>query len=188
MIVFGVVVGGSLEQFIDKHLSHDQSLVSKAHRLNDRASLGVITYEEQLNSFAEMAGISLEQVHEEMDNNPRNSKLLEYIKNNLHNKYKIGFLSNASDNWLDELFEKDDIRLFDDIVLSYEVKKAKPDIEIYDLAADRLNVLTKECVFIDDIERYCAGAGLAGMKSVCYRNFGQMKEELEHILSGDLDK
>ena len=92
-------------------------------------------------------------------------------------------LSNSSANWLDELFTPEDINLFDDIILSYEVRVTKPDPRIYRLAAERLGVETKQSVLVDDVKRYVEGAETVGMQAIWYRDFGQMKTELEMILS-----
>ncbi len=178
---FGVLVSGSLEQFISKHLAHDATLVRRAHELNDQASLGLISYEDQIMGFAEMAKIPAGEVHKEMDKNPRNEALLAYIETHLYGKYKIGFPSNASDNWLDDLFLKKDLELFDDFVLSYSVKLAKPDPLIYELAANRLNVEPSECVFVDDIERYCEGATAVGMQAIQYSHMQDFKLKLEEL-------
>lgn len=179
---FGVLVSGSLEQFISAHFAHDKGLVAKAHELNDQASLGLITYDEQLEGFAEMADLSLEQVRAEMDKNPRNEALLAYIRDNLYGVYKLGFLSNASDNWLDDLFTAEDLEMFDDFILSYNVHMAKPDVRIYELAARRLGVAVEECVFIDDIERYCEGAVEADMKAICYKDMVSFRAALKELL------
>ena len=186
---FGVLVQGSLEQFIDSHFAYDSKKIEQAHNLNDQCSLGLISYEDQIIGFAEMAGLSVDATHQEMDNNPRNEQLLKFIRTQLKPKYKIGFLSNAGADWTSELFDENDLSLFDDFVLSYNVKLAKPDVRIYKLSANKLNVDPRNCVFIDDIERYCIGARDAGMQTVKYKNFYQMKKDLESILEmGDSDK
>ncbi len=186
---FGVLVAGSLEQFIDKHFSKNEELSERAHAINDQASLGRISYDQQLYYFASMANIDIAQARAEMDTNPRNNLLLSYIKDNLKGSYKLGFLSNASDNWLESLFEKDDINLFNDFVLSYAVGMAKPDVRIYELAAKRLGVEPESCLFVDDIARYCEAAELAGMKAIHYKSFRQFLSEINKLLEvADTDK
>lgn len=39
---------------------------------------------------------------------------------------------------------------FDQVILSYEAKVAKPDIRIYKAAADLLDVVPEECLFVGD--------------------------------------
>ncbi len=55
-----------------------------------------------------------------------------------------------------------EVGLFDDFVLSYELKLLKPDPAIYRVAADRAGSRPDECVFIDDMEENVAGAVAAG--------------------------
>jgi putative hydrolase of the HAD superfamily/hydrolase len=96
-------------------------------------------------------------------------------------------LSNAGADWINELLDKNDVRLFDDIVLSYQHGVTKPSREIYLLAAKRLGLEPKECVFIDDAQRHCLAAKEAGMKAINYNDFEQMKTELEELLSAGSD-
>jgi putative hydrolase of the HAD superfamily len=179
---FGVLVESSFEPFKKKYLEHDQNLVTEAELLDQQSSRGVISHEKLLCEFAKLAQISVEQTTKEIDFNPRNPSLLEYINDALKPKYKIGFLSNASDNWLNELFTEEDIALFDDIVLSYEHNLAKPDTALYKIAAERLDVKPSECIFIDDRVDYIKGARDIGMSSVQYTDFESFKKQIEELL------
>ena len=85
--------------------------------------------------------------------------------------YKLGLVSNLSRSdtlWLRE-FELDSH--FDALVLSCEVGAAKPEPEIYRVAADRLGVAPEECVFVDDVPSYLAGAKSVGMTCVRINRF-----------------
>lgn len=179
---FGVLVGPSLEPFIDKYLAHDPKLVEQAHEINRQACVGLLSYAQQIDRFTKLAGITEAETRAIMDSNPPNTPLLDYIRDNLKPHYKIGFLSNASDNWMDELFTPKQRALFDDVVLSYDVKLAKPDARIYKLAAQRLGIAPEECVFVDDIESYCSGARLTGMKAIRYTSLELIKDRLEQML------
>ena len=86
--------------------------------------------------------------------------------------YRVGLLSNLSCSeatWLKE-FELE--ACFDARVLSCEVGLVKPEAEIYLTAARRLEVSPRECVFVDDIPRYVAGAKSVGMTVVRINRFG----------------
>ncbi len=179
---FGVLVGPSLEPFIARYLAHDPELVSEAHEINRQACIGLLSYEQQIDRFTKLAGITEAETREIMDSNPPNTPLLDYIRDELKPRYKIGFLSNASDNWMDELFTPDQRELFDEVVLSYEVKLAKPDAEIYELTAKRLGVSPNECVFVDDIESYCQGARIVGMQAIRYMDLQSLRQQLEKLL------
>jgi putative hydrolase of the HAD superfamily len=60
--------------------------------------------------------------------------------------------------------------LFDTTVISAEVHMHKPQPEIYRLAAERLEVTTEECIFVDDLRENCEGAEAVGMTAVRHRN------------------
>lgn len=158
-------------------------------QVEDRSSRGEISLEQAEIEFAEIAGISFQETSVFLQDNPRNDLLLRYISQELKGNYKISMLSNIADDRINELFTENDIELFDDMVLSYQVGLAKPDKQIYILAAERIGLTPEECVFVDDNSYYCEGARNAGLNAVLYDNFKQMKSLLEEILKvGDTDK
>jgi putative hydrolase of the HAD superfamily len=84
--------------------------------------------------------------------------------------YRIGILSNT-DIGLEERIRDNlgILDLFDNIVSSAVVGLAKPDHQIYRLAAGRLGLPEEECVFIDDAERNVAAAREVGMAGIHFR-------------------
>jgi putative hydrolase of the HAD superfamily len=97
----------------------------------------------------------------------------------LRPSYKTGLLSNADLSLRDRLIEFELDGLFDAVVVSADVGMAKPEPEIYALAAERLGLPAAECVFVDDLERNLTTAKGVGMEVVHFR------VELGHDL-GDL--
>src|SRR3989338_11174969 len=112
-----------------------------------------------------------------------NRPLLDYIKTELKPKYKIGIISNAIGDVLYEILLEDDVKLFDDIVISYRVGVAKPESAIYYFALKNLGVRADETVFIDDIEDFCEAARAVGIRAIHYQDFQQMKTDLESLLN-----
>jgi putative hydrolase of the HAD superfamily len=150
----------------------------------DSGRLNTADFSRQL---AALVGLSEEEVRKQLGNNVPNRPLLDFIGNRLKGKYKLGILSNSSEDYPGQLLDKIDYELFDDIVLSYKFKIVKPDPEIYKLAAHRLGVPPGEVIFIDDSYGHAEGARTAGMKAIFYNNFGQMKAELAKILTAGTD-
>jgi HAD superfamily hydrolase (TIGR01549 family) len=179
---FGVLVGGSFEVFIAKYLSHDSELVESAREIDHRASQGKVTFEEVAVHFSKLAKIPLEETLLVLDHTPRNIDLLQFISKELKGKFKLGLLSNASDDWLDELFTSKDLELFDEIILSFQIGYAKPEASAYEITAGRLSVRLDECVFIDDREEYIEGAKHVGMKAILFKDVDTLKLELENVL------
>jgi putative hydrolase of the HAD superfamily len=83
--------------------------------------------------------------------------------------YKTQVLSNADTSLRDKLRRIGVHDLFDDIVVSGEVRVAKPDQRIYALAAERIGLAPEECVFVDDLEPNVTAAREAGMTGIHFR-------------------
>jgi putative hydrolase of the HAD superfamily len=184
---FGVLTTESFDVFRSKYFRSEPEKRKKANELMDRLNAAQIEYSVFLKGLSNLSGVDEEKIEKYLSANKTNEPLFDYIRTKLKPKYKIGMLSNAGGNWLEELFAKNDVDVFDDTVLSYEHGIIKPDAGIFNLAAQRLGVQTSECVFIDDHDNHCQGAKKAGMKSVWYKDFFQMKADLEKILSSRAD-
>jgi len=71
--------------------------------------------------------------------------------------------------------------LFDEIVLSGQVKIAKPDPRIFQLLLDRAGCPAQECLFIDDSETNIKAARALGFQTIQYESPGQLASELEQL-------
>ena len=84
--------------------------------------------------------------------------------------YKVGLISNCTEEvsrlWDSTTFAP----LFDVSVLSFDVGMAKPDPRIYELATERLGVAANDCLYVGDgSDGELSGAEEAGMTSVLMR-------------------
>jgi epoxide hydrolase-like predicted phosphatase len=114
----------------------------------------------------------------------KNLVILSYIKDLKKKGYKIGLLSNIANNWIRDYFlTKEEQKLFDAMVFSFEAAMTKPDRRIFQLACDKLGVVPEEAILVDDIERYCVAAREIGMQAVWYNDFDRFKTELTKVLS-----
>jgi HAD superfamily hydrolase (TIGR01509 family) len=110
-------------------------------------------------------------------------QLINYIKQ-LKKDYKIALLSNVSRGRLKDILASGDLQnCFDVTIGSGETGYAKPDAEIFQLAAEKLGVELSECVMIDDRADYCQGAQKVGMRAIVYKTFPQFKRDLQKLLS-----
>ena len=115
------------------------------------------------------AGRPLPRLHDEWRRAqtaiPANFELVRRLRA----RYKLSVLSNA-DVSLRGRLERDGIHtLFDDVVVSAEVGMAKPEPAIFRLAADRLGLAPRECVFVDDWDDNVTAAREVGMLGVLHR-------------------
>lgn len=109
-------------------------------------------------------------------------ELVDFIRD-LKTGYKTGIISNA---WggLTNLLERWGIReVFDVVVGSGDVGIMKPNPQIYQLALEGLQVMPEEAVFVDDFIDNIAGAQAVGLYAIHFKNPGQVKEDIQQLLT-----
>jgi putative hydrolase of the HAD superfamily len=92
-----------------------------------------------------------------------------FLARRLRPAYRTAILSNADESLRERLHELRIHDLFDTVISSAEEGLAKPDPEIYRLAAARLRLAPAACVFVDDYEANVRAAETTGMRGVLYR-------------------
>lgn len=181
---FGVLTSDGWLPFKRKHFGHDPGLERQAADLNKQVDAGLADYDDFISGVAELAGMTANQARLEIEDNVANEALFAYIIQELKPKYKLGLLSNAGANWLDELFSLEQANLFDTVCLSCDTGFVKPDERAYKHVAHQLGVDPADCLFIDDQERFCTAARDVGMQAVEYQNFEQCQRDIESVLAG----
>ena len=97
---------------------------------------------------------------------------------------RVGILSNAFLNAREIFRNKYCLdSLFDTMVISAEVNLAKPDIRIYLLAAQRLDLQPDEIVFVDDVKKNLEGARLAGLQAIHFRSTAEVIAALKRMIN-----
>ncbi len=84
--------------------------------------------------------------------------------------FGVGLISNCGDE-VSQLWDSTQFaKLFDVSVLSFQVGLTKPDVRIYELAAQRLRVPPDQCLYVGDgSDGELSGASRAGMTAVLIR-------------------
>lgn len=180
---FGVLAHDGWLPFRTAHFANDEQKFIEATDLNKRSNAGFIGYNDFLQQVGSLAGISASDARSEIEDNPTDVSLFDYIRQDLKPKYKIGMLSNASDYHLNDIFTEEQISLFDEVVLSYQVGAVKPDSSMYMSAAIRLGVLPEECLFIDDQPRFVEGAKQVGMQAFVFNDTETTITKIKEILN-----
>jgi epoxide hydrolase-like predicted phosphatase len=180
---FGVLVTEGFKQFRDTYFPDDAVKRRQSIVLFNKHDTALISREQLESSLADLAGIDQKVVTGYLGDNKPNTSLINYIRKELKTRYKIGVLSNSGDDYIRQMLAPEDVKLFDDVVLSYKHGILKPQLEIFEMSAKRLEVKTDECIFVDDSSSHCKGARQAGMKAIFYQDFSQMKADLEEVLS-----
>lgn len=92
----------------------------------------------------------------------------------------------ALTNWSAETFpiareRFEFLKWFEDIVVSGEVKLAKPDPRIFELAIARCRLQPGRTVFIDDSMHNVEAGRQAGLHALHFRNPGQLRQDLAQL-------
>lgn len=77
--------------------------------------------------------------------------------------------------------------MFDEVVISGEVRMRKPDAEIYFHTLDLLKVKPQESVFVDDLPHNIKAATDLGMIGILHVDYETTKQELEVIFGDDFN-
>ncbi|MBE2198174.1 MAG: HAD family phosphatase [Anaerolinea sp.] len=109
------------------------------------------------------------------------TELFTYI-HTLKPNYKLGIISDASSETREKVKEWINEDLFEVIVISAEEGVCKPNPLIYQIALQKLAVEAPASVFIDDRIKNIETAQSLGMKAIHYKEYAQMKLELDRYL------
>ena len=153
----------------------------------DRAQRGEITVQKHWENLRGKVKCSPKDFKDLLDEffaqDELDDELIEYVRW-LHKSYKTALISNAWDDLrqvIDERWHFEDA--FDAMIISAEVKLAKPDPRIFQLALDRLGVKASQAIFVDDMQCNIDGARTAGLHTIRFQTVLQMRFDLERLIA-----
>lgn len=180
---YGVLTTEGWPSLRQKYLTGDGELLTEANDLLLQLGANLITYNQFITNIAGMTKLSIRKVRALLDQTMPNESLIDFIKTELKPHYKIGMLSNASANWLDKIFNQEQLAVFDAFGLSGETGYPKPQPLAYQMIANKLSVQPSEAVLVDDQAGHCSGARAVGMNAIWYQNLEQTISELKQLLN-----
>ncbi|HET7629797.1 MAG TPA: HAD-IA family hydrolase [Candidatus Saccharimonadales bacterium] len=180
---FGVLQVDSTHAFYEESVDDYERLKPQLLDINRQRDYGFISQTEFVQAVASLSQLDADFVEANITAKmTRNQPLIDYL-DQLKANYKLGMISNIGPGSMERYFAREELdQMFDTVVLSGEETIAKPHPRIYQIAAERLGVPVGACVMIDDAEDNCAGADAAGMKSIHYQTFKQMRRELSRLI------
>ncbi len=108
-----------------------------------------------------------------------NEEIVPVLKNLKKNKVHLIVLSNTCEAHFDFAYlHYPLLHLFDDYVLSYEVKAKKPEKEIFQKALSLVHVPKENCFYIDDVGEYVQAASALGIDSELFTTTEKLIEQL----------
>ncbi|MEK6963290.1 MAG: HAD family hydrolase [Nanoarchaeota archaeon] len=119
---------------------------------------------------------------------------MEVLLNKLHEKFKLGLLSNST-IFDEEALKKMSVNhLFDAKVYSWQMGTLKPDKKNFDKVCELLHEKPTECLFIDNSLKHIEAAKALGMKTIhfnftgnplsdtaCEKEFGMKQTDFKNI-------
>lgn len=110
----------------------------------------------------------------------------EYALSKLHNSgYKIAVCSNSIRQTIELMMDRSDLTKYLNVIVSNEdVKKAKPDPEMYLTAMDKLNMKPEECIVVEDnpngiLAGKNSGANVLEVATVYDVNYSNISRKIE---------
>jgi HAD superfamily hydrolase (TIGR01509 family) len=153
------------------------------HLLDKQAAIGSLDRGGFVSRAAQLLNISENESEQRFfHSTERNEQLVELVQK-LRKEYSVAMLSNIGGDMMDGFFSQQERQqLFDTVILSGDVKMAKPDRAIFELTCSQLGVELNEAVMIDDMQSTCDIVKTYGMQSICYKDFDQCKHDLYTLL------
>ncbi len=108
-----------------------------------------------------------------------NFEIIELIKS-LEGRYRLAILSNITEGLIEQFLDKHSLNdKFEVVIKSFEVGLMKPDLKIYELILNKLNLKAEECLFVDDLEKNVKAAKKIGMQAIQFKgNIKEIKNKL----------
>lgn len=133
-----------------------------------------------LNKLEYLDGV-MEFVEEMRAGKSINENVVDLVKQLRRKSYKTGLLSNNSIDGANAMRATGIERYFDTFTVSAEVGLMKPDVKIYELFADQLDVKLQELVFIDDSKRSLSVSEECGFTPILFESHEKLVEDLHKL-------
>lgn len=110
-------------------------------------------------------------------------EMLNLVRNLRDSNHVVGMLTNVIPPTERIVRQHHGYDGFDFLILSCEVGAAKPDLEIYQLALEKLNgIKPEEVVLLDDQERFLTPARKLGMRTIYVKEAKQAVQDVNALL------
>ncbi|MFZ5883524.1 MAG: HAD family hydrolase [Chloroflexota bacterium] len=150
-----------------------------------RASLGEITEEEHWRNVMKTLKLPVsdyERIRDEFfAGDVLDHSLLNFLRS-IKPKVKTGLISNAWSGLRAFIVREKFDDAFHHMVISAEVKAAKPDPKIYQIALEQAQVRASEAVFVDDFIENVEACRKLGMKGIHFKDAASAIEQVKALL------
>ena len=150
-----------------------------------KATIGEIKAEEHWTAIAKRLKLGKDEIakfeSEFFGGDVIDHEFVQFIRS-LRPTYKTGLISNAWSDMREYLVRKKIDDAFDTITISAEINIAKPNVKIYEMALESLNVQAEVSVFVDDVPVNIDASQKIGMHGILFRDVNEVTGQLQKIL------
>lgn len=177
---------GSMTRLVANAMGVSWDDAVRARPLLGQLLLGNISTDEFLQKLAEMYPASPRPTRETLitsaDIYKRSPEVYDLASKLRKRGFRTAILSNMLTVSAEELRKQGFYDDFDPVILSCEEHLAKPAEAFYQRALEKLQVAAQEVLFIDDQDRYLAGARKVGMHTILAESPEQIVAEIRRII------
>jgi len=177
-----VVTGWYTYHRLEKGLP-DENLKNVLHKFD----LGEFSEDDIVDYFSRYDGVTStkEELREQIDSYLNvNRELLAIIKALRNKKFKIVLLSNGNAEFFKRKLyptHPEFKELFDEIIISSEIKMVKPYKDIFEYALKKIGSKPAESLFIDDSKANVDGAIALGIHGFVYTDVASFREYIKFL-------
>ena len=167
---FGVVMREVAPYWFRRYYTDEEADRIKEETMHD-GDVGAIPDDELYSRLGKTVGVPGDAIRREWEELVFPNRDTIALIRELKSRYRVVLLSNAMSGYLRYALDKCGIAdLFDDVIVSAEVKLVKPDPAIFRLALERAGVDAKNALMIDDVEKNLDGAKAVGIDGYLFRD------------------
>jgi FMN phosphatase YigB (HAD superfamily) len=152
----------------------------------EQAAVGAISQEQHWINVIRALKLpesDIQRVHEEFfGGDTWDEALFDHLRG-LRRRIKTGLISNAWTGLREVIVRQQADDAFDAMIISAEVKVAKPAAGIFRIALEKLGVAAGEAVFVDDMPVNVAAARSVGMHAIQFTQSQEVMEEIQRMLA-----
>ena len=175
---FGVI-SSEVAPFVFGEVFSDEEAKRLKEEYMQPADRGDVTEREMYENLARLFSRTPEDMEEEYLRRAVIDREMVAFIEELRKKHRVCLLSNAQSDYLRKVFDREDLdRLFDEKVVSGDVRMIKPYPEIFELLLSRVGIKPSEAVFIDDNPKNVEGARAVGIHAILFTGKDALISEL----------
>ncbi len=174
--VFSPDIGWAwLEEHV-QDLESEREYLKKLFHMLDSGAMRRETFFATLGEKFSMPG---DRILAEMNQKVILDKDLILILQKIKKNHRVGLLSNANAEWLENILHTHQLhQYFDTITISSDIGHAKPDSSAFTHALAHLGAGARDTIFVDDRESNIHAARQLGLTGIIYHNAKQLEQEL----------